>query len=357
MAAPPSPQPSVRVRYQPALAWFAVLGSGWVFVLVLLGAFTTTIGAGMVFSDWPLSNGSLNPQGWLTDVAMFAEHSHRLSGAMMGLITIALALWLWRKETRSWVRGLGWSALAIVVVQGVIGGQRVRMDGWHLPGIEMSVGQMLRIPHGILAQLFVIVLFAIAAAVSRPWIEAPAHTFSIGRRVRQFGLFCTLLVLVQLVIAAMMRHSYAGLAIPTFPLTPEGTLIPTEWNYRVSIHFAHRAMAALLGLALLGYAIAIWTDRSVSALLKTTATVMVALLTLQIGLGIAVIWTVRDAYYTTAHVIVGACTLAVTFLLTWFAYRNALQGDTPPEDSRQQPAVRAPLNPAMGEPNSSPARS
>jgi heme a synthase len=34
-----------------------------VFVLVLLGAFTTTIGAGMVFTDWPLSNGSINPEG------------------------------------------------------------------------------------------------------------------------------------------------------------------------------------------------------------------------------------------------------------------------------------------------------
>ena len=71
--------------YKPGLAWFAALGSAWVFVLVALGAFTTSIGAGMAFADWPLSNGSVNPHGWLTEIDKFAEHSHRLSATMMGL--------------------------------------------------------------------------------------------------------------------------------------------------------------------------------------------------------------------------------------------------------------------------------
>ena len=61
--------------YQPALAWFAAIGGAWVFALVMLGAYTTSIGAGMAFPDWPLSNGSLNPKGWLTDNAMFSEHA------------------------------------------------------------------------------------------------------------------------------------------------------------------------------------------------------------------------------------------------------------------------------------------
>src|SRR3954447_10613061 len=93
--------------HKPALAIFAAVGSAWVFVLVTLGAFTTSIGAGMAFADWPLSNGSVNPHGWLEDIAMFAEHSHRLSGTVMGLITIGLAVWLWRKEERRWLRRLG----------------------------------------------------------------------------------------------------------------------------------------------------------------------------------------------------------------------------------------------------------
>ena len=80
------------VTHKPALAAFATAGSVWVFLLVTLGAFTTSINAGMAFPDWPLSNGSINPEGWLRDISMFAEHSHRLTGAVMGLITIGLAV-------------------------------------------------------------------------------------------------------------------------------------------------------------------------------------------------------------------------------------------------------------------------
>jgi heme a synthase len=310
--------------YRPALAWFATIGSAWVFVLVVLGAFTTSIGAGMAFPDWPLSNGSLNPDGWLTNVAMFAEHSHRLSGATMGLITIGLAVWLQIKEERSWVKKLGWAALAIVIIQGVIGGQRVKLDAWYLTEISMSVGQMLRIPHGILAQVFVGVLFAIATSLSRSWCEAPAAQFALSDRLKRLGFWCTLLVFVQLVVAATMRHFYAGLAIPTFPLTPEGGLLPAHWDFRVGIHFTHRVLAAVLAIGLPWYAVSVWRETKVQ-LFRATAAAMVGLLIMQIGLGAAIIWTGRDPYYTTAHVIVGASTLAVTFVLTWMGRRNDLQ--------------------------------
>ena len=92
---------SRSATYKPALAWFAAVGSAWVFVLVALGAFTTTIGAGMAFPDWPLSNGSVNPHGWLTEIDKFAEHSHRLSGTVMGIVTIALAVGVQRMAARN----------------------------------------------------------------------------------------------------------------------------------------------------------------------------------------------------------------------------------------------------------------
>lgn len=347
-----------NARYKPALAWFATLGSAWVFVLVMLGAFTTSIGAGMAFPDWPLSNGSLNPEGWLTDVAMFAEHSHRLSGATMGLITIGLAVWLALSETRAWVRRLGWAALAIVILQGIIGGQRVRLDAWHLFGWQMSIGQMLRIPHGILAQIYVIVLFAIAAALSRAWIEAPLSSRAISRRVQRVGIFCTALVLVQLVVAATMRHVHAGLAIPTFPLTPQGELIPSVWNFHIGIHFTHRALALILSVALVWYALAVWREPTATPLFRRIAFLMVTALAIQVALGVAVIWSTRNPYYTTAHVIVGACTLALTFLLTWFAHRNWLESALSFSPLYPTPSVQPrPAKVSLPGSDSSPARS
>ena len=312
------------VRYRPGLAWFAALGTAWVFVLVLLGAFTTTIGAGMAFPDWPLSNGSINPEGWLSNIAMFAEHSHRLSGTVMGLITVVLAVWLQRVDPRRWLRRLGWAAVALVVVQGVIGGQRVRLDAWQIAGLQMSVGQLLRIPHGIAAQIFVIVLLAIAAAVSRPWIEAPAASFAVSSAVRRLGIICTSLMLIQLMIAATMRHMQAGLAIPTFPLAPGGSIVPGAWDAAVAIHFAHRVLAAAIAVGAWAYAVAVWRERP-SSLLTTTALVMTSLVSFQIVLGGAVIWTLRHPCYTTAHVVIGACALASSFLLTWVSFRNSLE--------------------------------
>jgi heme a synthase len=318
-------------RYQPGLAWFATLSSAWVFVLVTLGAFTTSIGAGMAFPDWPLSHGSVNPDGWLTDMAMFAEHSHRLSGAMMGLITIALALWLWRAEERRWLRNLGWWALAIVIVQGLIGGKRVLLDATAVPGFEMTLGQMLRIPHGVLAQVYVCVLFAIAAGLSRTWIERNAGLLGEPRPlVHRLGFWSLFLLLVQLWIAAAMRHNYAGMAIPYFPWsTADGNLLPAFWDYRVTLQFLHRVMAVVLAVVIAAYVRALWRDAATATLIRWLGGALIGLLTVQILLGATVIWSGRDAYLTTAHVIFGALTLAVTFLVVFCTSRSSIERMTP----------------------------
>ncbi len=320
---------SRTLTHKPALAVFAGVGSVWVFVLVTLGAFTTSIGAGMVFPDWPLSNGSINPEGWLNDISMFAEHSHRLTGMVMGFITIGLAFWLWRREERRWLRALGFWALGIVVLQGIIGGKRVTLNAIDVPWFHMSLGELLRIPHGILAQVYVCLLIGIAAACSRPWIE---RTLPVGPAVRKVGVACVALLFVQLVIAVMMRHNAAGLAIPTFPFStppPDNSLLPAQWDFRVAIHFAHRVMAFILALALTVFAWVIRRDRASTAAMRVGASALVSLMVLQILLGAQIIWTYRRPEMTTGHVVVGALTLAITFWLAWVAHRDAIEGRAP----------------------------
>jgi len=320
--------PSRRTSlHHPTLAVFAAIGSGWVFVLVTLGAFTTSIGAGMAFPDWPLSHGSINPEGWLRDISMFAEHSHRLTGMVMGLVTIALAAWLWLREERRWLRELGLYALAIVILQGVIGGQRVTLNAIPVPGFDMSLGEMLRIPHGILAQVYVCVLIAVAVALSRRWIE---RTAPVGPAVRRLGLVSCVLLFVQLAIAATMRHNAAGLAIPVFPYsTVDGHWLPAAWDFRVGIHFAHRVMAVVLAVALSLLAWAIRRDAASTMSMKAAASALISLLVLQILLGALVIQTGRNPHMTTAHVVVGALTLAVTFWIAWVSHRDRIEGNAP----------------------------
>jgi cytochrome c oxidase assembly protein subunit 15 len=318
-----SPTTHRSSNYKPGLAAFSALGSLWVFVLVTLGAFTTSIGAGMIFADWPLSNGSLNPHGWVHNVAMFAEHSHRLSGTTMGLITLVLAVWLWRRESRGWLRKLGWWALGIVVVQGLLGGTRVLLDRVSVPGFQMSLGQMLRIPHGVLAQIFVCVLIAIAVSCSRGWIERPVP---VSPRVRRLGLVCIALLLVQLTVAAVMRHNGAGLAIPTFPYsTTDGHWLPPVWDFRVAIHFTHRVLALIIAFVLPTFVFVVRRDRGATLAMRAAGSALLSLLVLQILLGAEIILTGRQPEMTTAHVVVGALTLATTFWLTWVAHRDAIE--------------------------------
>jgi heme a synthase len=313
--------------YKPGLAWFAALGSGWVFVLVALGAFTTSIGAGMAFADWPLSNGSVNPHGWLTEIDKFAEHSHRLSASVMSAVTIILAVWLWCTESRGWLRKLALFAVALVLFQAVVGGLRVLLDRRHIDLVDTSVGRLFAMLHAFLAQAFVCTLFAIAAACSRPWIERNGGwRVEASSRVCRLGGWCVALILLQLSIAAVVRHSFAGLAIPTFPFsTPEGSLLPTNWDFRVAIHFAHRVMALLISAMILIYGHFMSREPGAPPFLRWSGVLLACLIALQVYLGAQIIWTGRSVYMTTGHVIVGALTLAVTFGVAFFSHRGSIE--------------------------------
>ncbi|HEY5227466.1 MAG TPA: COX15/CtaA family protein [Opitutaceae bacterium] len=316
---------STRSRgHKPGLAAFSAIAATWVFVLVTLGAFTTTIGAGMAFQDWPLSNGSLNPDGWLSNIAMFAEHSHRLSAGLMTTLTVILALWMWRGEERAWLRRLSYFAVALVFAQAVVGGLRVLLDHIQVESIGTSVGRLFAMLHACLAQAFVCTLIAIAVACSRGWIS---RSVPVGAGVRKAGFACCVLLFVQLGIAAVMRHSFAGLAIPTFPWsTPGGGLLPANWDFRIGIHFAHRVMACVITVAVAIFVVALWRDRGTPLALRSGGSALVSLLAMQIFLGAAIIRTQRNPAVTTGHVLVGALTLATAFWLTWSVNRDRIEG-------------------------------
>jgi len=101
---------------------FALLVACATFFLIIAGANVTSHDAGLAVPDWPLSFGKFFPQ-MVGNV--FWEHGHRLIAATVGLLTIALAIYLQIRERRSWVKRLGWLALAGVVAQGLLGGLTV----------------------------------------------------------------------------------------------------------------------------------------------------------------------------------------------------------------------------------------
>jgi len=116
-----------------------------------------------------------------------------------------------------------------VIVQGILGGLRVR---WSL--------NWLGVPHGAVAQTFLVLTCAIALCLSRWWHNsATEKQATVPRGLRSHVLYLTILIYVQLLIAATMRHQHAGLAIWDFPLA-HGQVWPATTPEAIADYNAHR---------------------------------------------------------------------------------------------------------------------
>jgi len=273
----------------------------------------TSTGSGLAVPDWPLSYGQFFPP---MVGGVFYEHGHRMVAAAVALLTLALAVWIWRREPRRWVRRLAGAALLTVIAQAVLGGITVL---FLLPTAVSTA-------HAGLANLFFCLTVAIAV-VTGPWWAAheagprPAEARDGRPRLARLAAIATGAVYLQILLGALMRHTGSGLAIPDFPLA-FGGIVPPLADPHVAIHFAHRAgavcvagfVAAVLARTLRHY-------RSEPDLLLP-ALLLAALVATQITLGAYVIWTFKAVTLTTVHVAAGSATLGSGLLLTLRSLRK-----------------------------------
>lgn len=295
---------------------FALFAACAVLPLILIGGLVTSKGAGLAVPDWPNTYGHnmflFPPSKWVGNI--FYEHSHRLFASLVGLLTTVLALWLWLKEPRPWVRWLGVIAWCLVLVQGILGGLRVVL-------LKDGIG----IVHACLAQMFFCLLLAIALFTSRWWRQTMPTFHAHATTLRRIAMVATLLVFVQLILGATMRHAHAGLAVPDFPLS-YGAWIPPDMDQidemrarmdlepvtaaQVNVHFAHRVGAIVTSIAVLALAFALWKMRHAQPILARIALMLVVLLAIQVGLGAWTVLSGKAAGVATLHVAVGSLLLA-----------------------------------------------
>lgn len=180
--------------HAPRIHALAITAAALTFLTLTFGGFVTSLEAGMVFLDWPTSNGSFNPPGWLKDPDKFSEHGHRLIGATLGLVTIALAISLARRDGRRFVRVLGWVALAAVSLQGLLGGLRVTEDSGNLALL-----------HGCTGQALFCLMVALAYLTSRDAREVP-EPGADTRPLAVAAAAALAAVYLQVVLGAQLRH-------------------------------------------------------------------------------------------------------------------------------------------------------
>jgi cytochrome c oxidase assembly protein subunit 15 len=180
-------------------------------VLIVAGGLVTNTGAALAVPDWPTTFGHnmfLFPWAGMVG-GVFYEHSHRLLGAAVGLLTVALAAAVWLTEARRWVRLVAAAAVVAVCVQGLLGGLRVllRQD-------------VLAIVHGCLAQAFFALVVALAVFTSPRWTATQLPPGG-PRGLSRLAVAATAALYGQIVLGALTTHAgwvrlhLAGAAVAT----------------------------------------------------------------------------------------------------------------------------------------------
>jgi len=280
-------QPDGRLR------WLCFAALAWAVLVLQAGGFTTSIQAGMAFLDWPLSNGSVNPPGWLTEIDKFAEHSHRLAATGLGLFCIAIAALHYRLEPRRGVRLAAYALLGLVLLQGGLGGLRVLLDRLNIGGEGNLKAVAFAVGHAVNAQLTIALLAVIATSHTAAWRtpRAGSPRERLAAKLAVGAVFCVI------VFGAVMRQNrftawvtgdnHAELFLPA------GDGLP--WL----INFLHRSGALLAGLAILGFAAT--GERRPARWLP-----LAILLGAQLSLGVLSIRLPLNPHVRTVHLVVGA---------------------------------------------------
>jgi cytochrome c oxidase assembly protein subunit 15 len=294
--------------------WTALLSKVAVaatFLLVIAGGLVTSQEAGLAVVDWPNTFGYnmfLYPLSRMTG-GIYYEHAHRLFGALVGLTTVALAIQLWRMERHRPLRGLGVFAVVLVVFQGLLGGLRVT-GGFTLStsAEDMAPSIALAVVHGVLGQLFLAVMVALAVVTSRSWHGSPQadeRASVAADRTLQAALVATLLV--QLVFGAIQRHVAEGLLI------------------HVTLAAVVTVVALAAGARAWGLYHGVWPVQRLGQLVMAVVSVQVALgiAALAVTQGRAVVGdpTTLEVSIATAHQATGAALVALSVALALWTRR------------------------------------
>lgn len=253
------------------LVGLSLAGVVFTAVVVLVGAWTRLVDAGLGCPDWPGCYGALvvpdaeralahSPEVPLESAKAWVEMVHRYLASTLGLLVIALVVLgaRWRREAGyPWATSL--ALLATILLQGAFGAFTVTLKLW--PQV---------VTLHLLGGLTVMVLFL--------WLHLRLRRFSSAaaacprRRLTPLWGLAVLLLVGQLALGGWTSSNYAGIACQGVPMCNGQWWPAMDWsegfhltqtvgpNYlhgqlhaeaRSAIQVGHRLGALALGLSLL----------------------------------------------------------------------------------------------------------
>lgn len=330
---------SLRLRLLWVLSLAGVLLTA---VVILIGAWTRLVDAGLGCPDWPGCYGRLvvpdaeramahTPEVPLESFKAWVEMIHRYVASTLGLVVIVLLVLgagYRRRPGYPWRVNL--TLLGVILLQGAFGAFTVTLKLW--PQV---------VTLHLLGGLSVLVLFLWLHLRLRRFVRGDVWegTASPRRRLSPWWGVALLMLVLQLALGGWVSSNYAGIACQGFP-TCNGQWWPEmDWsegfhltqtvgpNYlhgqlhadaRTAIQQGHRLGALLLGLALVALAVRYWRETSMRPWL---AGLLVAY-AVQVGLGVANVLLWLPLWLALLHT-AGAVALVMLLVLTlWYHHRS-----------------------------------
>lgn len=285
----------MKASYHPGVHRFAVFTAGWTVLLLIAGALVTSNDAALSVPDWPKSFGTWTPP---MVGGVFYEHSHRVIAGVLGVLTLILAISIWVKEERRWLRWFAVIAVGGIVAQAILGGQVViQLLHYWLPVI-----------HACFAEIMFGALLSIAVFTSEWWISDRPQLDDRGSPpIHSLAVLNAGVIFLQVFLGAGFRHR----EIPIWP---------------------HAAGSLVVLDTVVWTAVALRKRFESSRELTKMRILLHAVFGLQFLLGIGAYWSriaTADAaqpmrvmiVLTVTHTVVGALLFAVSILTILLCYR------------------------------------
>jgi heme A synthase len=306
------------------LGHFAKVNAFATLLLIMVGGTVTGFDAGLAVVDWPNTEGYfmfLYPLSKMTG-GIYFEHAHRLIGSLVGLVTLVLAFYLHFFGKGTGLRWLGWTALALVIFQGVLGGLRVTgYLTWTTDPSATAPNLTYAIMHGILGQVFFGLLVFLAVGLSNSWQRSTAtERVPAAKTERVLALLLCGVLVFQLALGAAVRH-----------LMSEAAAVDAGWVSQLLT--GHITFAIIVMLVAIAAGARAWGLYPHHRVLHRLGIAVLVLITVQLAFGLGAYAAVDggqaapgtasmgDVIVTTLHQTLGAVLLGLAVMLAAWSTR------------------------------------